>query len=184
MSQDKSELDQAREEFGLLRSDPQKFLQLTNEEIRQNPNSPSAYLSRNWAWERLGRRDLALADLAKAISIEDQGATRYVRGVLLGKMRHYQEAIHDFDRSQALDPEMWPATPGPIHRALCHASLGNVNAALADCASLPEHHWMPSFDGAPGGNKQEVTDEIRRLATSVRDACRQRGCPLAHPADS
>jgi hypothetical protein len=63
---------------------------------------------------------------------------------------------------------------GPLYRADCHASLGNVEEALADCAMLDEEHWTPGMDGTPAGHKSDVTAEIRQLATSIRDACLQR----------
>ncbi len=176
-------MNTSKERHRLLTDHPRKFLQIVNEEIRRNPGDPIRYLHRNWAWERLGRKDLALADLTRALSIEDHPALRQVRGILLGKMRRYEEAISDFDSAQMLDQEIWPTTPGPLHRALCHASLGNLEAATADCKSLPENHWMPGFDGEPTGSKQEVTDEIRRLAVSIRSAShRQPGDNAAGPS--
>ncbi len=35
--------------------------------------------------------------------------------------------------------------------------------SLADCATLRDDHWTPGVCGAPAGNKDEVTEEIRRL---------------------
>ena len=55
-----------------------------------------------------------------------------------------------------------------ISLADCHARLGNLEAALADCAALRDDHWTPGVFGAPAGTKAEVTAEIRRLALALR----------------
>ena len=161
------ERSKARER--LLRHDPGKFLDMANEEIRQSPGNPAGYLHRHWAWDRLGKPDLALADLATALSLKEHPVLHLERGMLLARLHRYAEAIADFDRMQVQNPTRWPGSLGPNYRAYCHAMLGNVEAAMADCASLPDDHWMPSFQGEPGGSKQEVTAGIHRLATSVRD---------------
>jgi tetratricopeptide (TPR) repeat protein len=163
------EIEQYRARSRLLRSDPGKFLDIANEEIRQNPRDPSGYLHRHWAWDRLGRADLALADLATALSIKEHPVLHLERGMLLARLHRHSQAITDFDRMQAQDPTRWPGSLGPLYRAHCHAMLGNLDAAMADCASLPDDHWMPSLQGEPGGSKQEVTAGIHRLATSVRE---------------
>ena len=168
--------DEARRDFErnkardrLLRHDPGKFLDMANEEIRQSPGDPAGYLHRNRAWDRLGKPDLALADLATALSLKEHPVLHLERGMLLARLHRYSEAITDFDRMQMQNPARWPGSLGPNYRAYCHAMLGNVEAALADCASIPDDHWMPSLQGEPGGSKQEVTAGIHRLATSARD---------------
>lgn len=171
------EFEQFKTRHRLLRQDPGKFLDLANEEIRQNPGDPGGYLHRHWAWDQLGKPDLALTDLSTALSLKEHPALHRERGALLARLGRYSEAIADFDRMQAQDPVRWPGSLGPNYRAFCHAMLGNVDAALSDCASLPDDHWMPSFQGEPGGSKQDVTNEIRRLATSMRDTRRRQARP-------
>jgi tetratricopeptide (TPR) repeat protein len=156
--------------LAILRSDPQKFLDIANKRIRRNPNDAEAYDDRHLAWEKLGKLEQALADLDKSLSLREHLVTRVVRGDLLHKMRHYQDAIDEFDRLQAMYPEAWPFAFAALTRADCHARLGNVEAALADCASLHEETWTPGLNGLPPGDKERVTAFIARVAPVVRDA--------------
>jgi len=64
-----------------------------------------------------------------------------------------------------------------INRAACHARLGELEAALAQCARIPEDHCMPGFNGAPGGTKAQITETCRKFAAEalenkrIRDEC-------------
>jgi tetratricopeptide (TPR) repeat protein len=157
-----------------LWSDPQKYLKQVNERIRRNPNDADAYYDRHLAWEKLGKLDLALVDLDKSLSLQEHPITRLRRGELLHKMRRYQDAIDELDRLQKMQPKEWPFALAALTRADCHARLGNVEAALADCASLHEETWTPGLDGLPPGDKERITTFIAEVAPAVRDAIRQR----------
>ena len=154
--------------FTLLRTDPEKFLSLAEELVRSDPDDSRAYFTRHQAWSRLGRKDLALSDLNKTLSLEQHWVTYEARGNLLCELGRYREALDDFNRAEAMDPEEWAGGFGPLFRADCHARLGDETAALADCARLPDDHWTPGVFGAPAGNKAQVTDEVRRRAAEVR----------------
>jgi tetratricopeptide (TPR) repeat protein len=160
--------------FAILRSDPAKYLEQANEAVRRNPDDPDAYYDRHHAWEELGALDLALADLDKSLALREHPITRLVRGDLLHKMRRYQDAIEEFDRLQAMQPKEWSFAFAALTRADCHARLGNVEAALADCASLHEATWTPGLNGLPPGDREQVTAFIARVAPAVRDAIRRR----------
>lgn len=160
--------DDLLQQFHLLRSDPQKYLTLTSEFIRQHPDTPDGYFSRHWAWGRIGRQDLALADLNKVLGLEKNPVSFRERGMVLRRLGEYRKALNDFDRSESLDPKGFVESWGPLFRADCHARLGNEEAALADCARLADDHWTPGLHGAPRGNKHEVIAEIRRLAATAR----------------
>ncbi len=155
-------------EFHLLRTDPAKFLELTNKLVAQHPADANAYFSRHWAWEQLGSPELALDDLDKSLALEDHYATHREKGRVLHGMGRYEEAIASWDRSQQMEPELWPYEFGPLFRADCYARLGNEAAALADCETLPDDHWTPGLYGAPAGTKQEVAAELRRRAAAAR----------------
>ena len=155
-------------QFGLLRSEPEKYLALADEFIRQNPDDPHGYFTRHWAWERLGRMDLALADLNHSLRLEPHHVTFRARGLVHRALGRYQEAIDDLNKSQAIDPQSWAGNFSALFRADCHARLGDLEAALADCAALRDDHWTPGVFGAPAGTKGEVTAEIRRVALAVR----------------
>lgn len=155
-------------QFQLWRTDPQKFWEVTNRRVEEHPDSPSAYFGRHQAWARLGRLDLALADLDKSLSLEDHSVTHDARGKTLRGLGRYREAIDAYNRSEQLDPIEWRGGFGPLFRADCHARLGNEAAALADCATLPDDHWTPGMFSLPAGNKQEVAAELRRRAATAR----------------
>jgi tetratricopeptide (TPR) repeat protein len=155
-------------QFHLLRTNPAKFLELTNKLVARQPADPNAYFSRHWAWENLGSPDLALDDLDKSLALEDHYVTHSAKGRLLHGMARYKEAIASFDRCQEMEPEDWPEAFGPLFRADCYARLGDEAAALADCDTLPDDHWTPGLFGAPAGNKREVAAELRRRAAAAR----------------
>src|SRR5262249_47280775 len=94
--------------------------------------------------------------------------TYEARAMVLRDLGRYREAIEDFDRAQALDPKGWLKAHGPLFRAHTHALLGNLEAALADCATIERPSQALGFRGAPSGSKEQVTEKIRQLAMRVR----------------
>ena len=160
--------DDLTQNFHLLRSDPKKFLELADELVRQNPNDRRAYFSRHWPLALLGQHDLALADLDRAIALEERYGQREARGDLLRDMGRLSEAIDEYNRAESMDPKAWVGGFGPLFRADCHARLGNLESALADCATLRAEHWTPGMAATPAGSKSEVAAELRRLAAAAR----------------
>jgi tetratricopeptide (TPR) repeat protein len=161
--------DDVDRHFHLLRSDPEKFLELTNKLVGQHPADANAYFVRHQAWSRLGCLDLALADLDKSLSLEDHPLTHDARGKTLRGLGRYREAIDAYNRSEQMDRVEWRGGFGPLFRADCHARLGNEAAALADCATLPDDHWAPGMFGLPAGNRQEVAAELCRRAAAAHN---------------
>lgn len=153
----------------LMRTDPERYLAMANEVIRQNPSDPHAYFSRHHIWARLGRLDLALQDLDSDIGLSPHPVSVECRGDILCRMGRYEEALAEFNRAEAMAPQEWKEGLGPLLRGNCHALLGNESAALADCECLPDNFWMPSINGWPGGNKQQVAAELRRRAAAARE---------------
>ena len=160
--------DDLTRQFDLLRSNPEKYLGLAEQLVKQDPEDEHAYFSRHQAWVHLGRYELALADLDKSLSLAPHYVTHRARGKVLRDMGRYREAIEAFNRSQAMDPVAWMNALGPLLRADCYARLGKEKAALDDCASLPDQHWTPGIFGAPAGNKSDVAAELRRIAAKAR----------------
>jgi len=152
----------------LLRTHPEQYLRIAQDDIRQFPDDPGAYVDRHDAWARLGRLDLALADIDKAMSLEDDLGTRLQRAVLLRRMGRYREAIDEFNRCEAIDETAVTGFIYAVERAECHARLGNLEAALTDCESLREDHWQPFLNGGLGGSKSEITAAARRLAAEAQ----------------
>ncbi|HEV2264393.1 MAG TPA: hypothetical protein VGR79_07670 [Stellaceae bacterium] len=157
-------------EHKILREDPERYIEMISEFIRLDPSDSMEYFSRHHGWEQLGRLDLALKDLDQSIELRDAAMSRLSRGSILVRMGRNQEALEDFNRAESLEPEKWVDCWGPFRRADCHARLGNEAAALADCERLPEGFWSPGIHGEPGGNKAEITAEVRRRAHAAKSA--------------
>jgi tetratricopeptide (TPR) repeat protein len=164
-------------QYDLLRSDPEKFLEIAQQFVAQNPDDPTGYFTRHRAWTHLGQMELALADLDRSLALEKHYTTYEARGNLLRRMGRYLEAVADFNTSETLDRETWLGGFGPLFRAECHARLGNLDAALADCATLPDDHWTPGIHEAPAGNKRDVTTRIRWLAAAALQASQKHPPP-------
>jgi tetratricopeptide (TPR) repeat protein len=156
------------EDFKFLRREPQKYLALAEQEIRNNPNSAHAYSARYHALSYLGRKEEAFADIEKAISLHPHWVNFDRKAILLRDMGRYADAIAAFDQAEKAGPEEWPFTWGPLFRADTYAKMGNEAAALADCARLADDHWSPGVYGTPSGDKQKVAAELRRRAAAAK----------------
>ncbi|HEV8015186.1 MAG TPA: hypothetical protein VGP48_06615 [Stellaceae bacterium] len=160
--------DDLEREMLLLRTDPKRYLELAEERILASPDSSGGYFDRYQAHHRLGQYDLALADLNKALALKPHWIVYEARGNVLRALKRYQEALDDYNRAEATDTERWRGGFGRLYRAECHARLGNEKAALEDCAALRDDHWTPGHLGGIAGNKQQVAEELRRLARQAR----------------
>jgi tetratricopeptide (TPR) repeat protein len=153
----------------LLRSDPQRFLQIVNDWINENPQNPHAYFDRHMAWMTLGEPRRALNDLSKVIQLDPEPVAFRSRGQAYRHIGEYEEALKDFGRGEAIDPTQWQEDAfGLLYQADCHARLGNEAAALACCARLRDDFWTPGLDGAPSGGKAEIAEKLRRIAADAR----------------
>jgi tetratricopeptide (TPR) repeat protein len=156
-----------RQYYRLLDTHPEQYLRIADDTIRQYPDDPQGYLDCLTYWMRFEQYDCALCDIDHALALEDCVVARFQRGGVLRCLGRHREAIDEFDRVEAKAPRMF-ATLLELDRAACYAMLGNLEAALADCARLPDDHCMPGFDGAPGGTKIQVIETVRRLAAEAR----------------
>jgi tetratricopeptide (TPR) repeat protein len=156
----------------IRRSDPHRYLDITNRWIRDNPKSPHPYFSRHHAWLKLGEPRRALDDLDRSIALENEpdALSFLARGQVHRQLGEYDKALMDFDRGEALDPKKWERDIvfGLLFQADAHARLGNEVAALSYCARLPADFWTPGIEGAPGGEKAQIANELRRLAGEAR----------------
>ena len=62
----------------ILRSDPQRYLQIVNDWIRENPENSHAYYSRHLGLERIGEPRRALEDLNKAIELAPSSSAIFI----------------------------------------------------------------------------------------------------------
>ncbi len=156
----------------ILRSDPQRYLRIVNEWIKENPANIHAYFDRHSAWMRLGEPRLALEDLNTVIDLarEPDPISFFSRGLVYRHLGQYQKALEDFDRGEAIEPKRWEEDVvfGLLYQADLHARLGDEASALAYCARLPDDFWTPDIYGAPGGGKADIADKLRRIAADGR----------------
>jgi tetratricopeptide (TPR) repeat protein len=153
----------------LLRSDPQRHLQIVNKWIAENPGNSHAYFSRHFAWIKLGDPQRAIADLNMVIRLDPEPVAFWSRGEVYRSIGEYEKALADLDRAEAIDPVQWTeAAFGLVVQADRHARLGNEVAALACCERLPDDFWTGSMEGAPRGSKAEIAQELRQIAADAR----------------
>jgi hypothetical protein len=51
-----------------------------------------------------------------------------------------------------------------LFQADSHAQVGDEASALDCCGRLPDNFWTPGHEGAPGGGKAEIAEQLRRIA--------------------
>jgi tetratricopeptide (TPR) repeat protein len=153
----------------LRRADPERYLEIVNEWLRQNPRNAQAYFRRHFVWLDFGHPQRALNDLDQVIALAPTQAAFYARGIVHRHLGDHAAALADFRRGEAIDPQEWEdAGITLLDEADSHARLGNEARALDCCARLPDNFWTPGLDGAPAGTKAEVADELRRIAAEAR----------------
>ncbi len=154
----------------IRRSDPQRYLQIVNEWIRENPSNHNALFNRYQGWMEIGEPQRAIEDLNKVIELKPSQEAFLCRGNVNRYLGEYQKAIEDFARGEGIDSAEWQddIVIGLLYQADCHAQLGHEDTALAYCARLPEDFWTPGIGGAPAGDKAEIADELRRIAARAR----------------
>ena len=169
--------DELIHQWELFKKDPEKYLELTLLVIADDPNNDNHYFSLHLVLEKLGRLDESHKALDRAFELgEAQKWSRYqARGDLFLKEGRYQDAINAYNEAERGAPiEDWRTGLGPLFRAYCYAQIGDLEAALRDCETLPEDHFTGGFWGRiPGGNKQQVIMAITQYACAARDASRR-----------
>jgi tetratricopeptide (TPR) repeat protein len=170
MSDDPVELDEARD---LRRHHPQRALEINERYVAEHPNDPNGLFSRFQTWDQLGEHEKALADINRVLELEPNSGGYSCRGKFFRRMGNYQRGVEDLTRARELDEEGWKTSLDPIERADCYARLGRLDEALADCVHIEDDWRMPSVEGLPGGNKQEIIEEIKRRALAAVSAKKQ-----------
>jgi len=155
----------------ILRSDPQRYLQIVNQWIEANPENPHAYFDRHQAWMRIGEPLRALDDLNKAIDLKRQPTSLEARGEVYRYLGEYEKALADYHAAEAMDPAQWQEDAfGLLFQADAHARLGDEEEALVCCARLPEDFWTPGLNDAPAGDKVGVAARLKLIAAEARRA--------------
>ena len=153
----------------LRRDDPQRFLQITNDWLKENPRNFRAYFKRHLVWSDIGQPRCALDDLDKAIELNPTQAAFFARGMVHRRLGEHENALADFHRGEAINKKEWQDHAIPLFfQADSYAQVGDEAKALDCCARLPEKFWTPGFEGAPGGGKAEIAEALRRIAAEAR----------------
>ena len=156
----------------LLRSDPQRYLQIVNGWLKDHPSDVDVYFSRHQGWMQIGEPQRALDDLNKSAELTPKPEPIFLmaRARVHRKLGKYKKALDDLNQADALDPKAWETDVvfGLLFQADTYARLGDEARALATCARLPEDFWTPGVEDAPGGNKTEVAERLRGIAAAAR----------------
>ncbi len=155
----------------LLRSDPRRHLHIVDQWIESNPDNSHACFDRHFAWMKIGEPRHALEDLDRVVELAPEPVALRSRGEVYRHLGKYGEALKDFDRAEALNPEKWEDDAfGLLFQADCHARLGDEASARACCARLPDDFWTPGLNGAPAGDKVQIAEQLRRTAAHARSS--------------
>lgn len=153
----------------LRRADPQRFLQIVNEWLERDPQNYSAYFRRHFVWKDAGELRRALDDLDKVVELHPSQAAFCARGMLHRELGEHENALADFGRGEAMNRKEWQdAAVTLLFQADSYAQVGDEAKALDCCVRLPEKFWTPGYEGAPGGGKSEIAEELRRISTRAR----------------
>ena len=162
--------EETRSLFGLLRSDPQRFLKVVSGWIAENPANSGAYFTRHHGWMQIGEPLRALQDLDRSIELRPTQMDFLSRGDVLRHLGRYPEAIAAYRQGEAMDPRAWEeGVLGLYYQADTYARLGDEKTALAYCARLPDDFWTPGLQGAAAGGKAEVGDRLQAIAAKARN---------------
>jgi tetratricopeptide (TPR) repeat protein len=154
---------------GILRHEPERYLEIVNDWIKNDPDDIGAHFSRHLGWMRLGQPLLALGDMNKVIEYGGDQLDFMSRGEVYRALGEHEKALRDFARGEALNPADWDGHQvGLLSQADSHAKLGDEASALAYCARLHDDFWTPGLNGAPAGNKVEIAERLKEIAAEGR----------------
>lgn len=115
-------------------TDYERFLDEANRDIAADPTGDRGYAERGYAYDGLGQYETAIADIDKAIEINDRESLYFgERGYAYYKLRNYERAIEDSTMALSLDPKNVSAY---INRALARIDRSHCDSFsrdIADC---------------------------------------------------
>lgn len=105
-------------------------IRLLSQAISKGVSGVEVYELRARAYEGLGAKDLALADLNTIVATRHSEPSAYViRGDALNSLKHYDQAVSDYNRSVELDPFYVDAYLG---RGSVYAAMEKYELAIRD----------------------------------------------------
>ena len=91
----------------LRRADPQRFLEIVNEWLREDPRNFRAYFKRHFVWSEMGEPRRALDDLDKVIELAPSQPHFFARGMVHRQLGEHENALMDFHRGEAMGKKEW-----------------------------------------------------------------------------
>jgi len=159
--------EERRQYTQLLRTHPEQYLRIAEETIRKYPDDISGHTDCADYYIEMEQYDEALRHLDEVLALDPQDPIiPFERATVLRRAGRYCEALQAFDDFKEGEREF-----GDIlyaNRATCHAQLGNLEEALAECAKIADDYNLPSIYGEFGGRKAQIIDAVRRVAGAVR----------------
>lgn len=112
-----------------------ELLALSEKELKSKPDDPTLLAYRGVAQLRLGKAELAKADLLKAISLDDKAGWYYRElGNVYSDQGKYRDAIASFDKSLLLDSSVHNSCGVYAGRAYANLCLREPAKAVADAS--------------------------------------------------
>lgn len=159
--------DERRQYLRLLRSHPEQYLRIAEETIRKFPGDIEGYSDCADYYIEMELYDEALHHLDQALAMDPEDAIiPFERATVLRRAGRYREALHAFDDFKEGERQFGDILHA--NRATCHAHLGDLDEALAECAKIADDYNLPSIYGEFGGSKRQIIDTVRRVAGAVR----------------
>ncbi len=159
--------EENRQYLRLLRTHPEQYLRIAEETIRRYPDDIEGYTDCADYYIEMEQYDEALRHLDQALAVDPQDPIiPFERATVMRRAGRYREALQAFDNFKEGEEQF-----GDIlyaNRATCHAHLGDLEAALAECAKIPDDRNLPSIYGEFGGSKAQIIETVRRVAHAVR----------------
>lgn len=157
-----------RQYLELLETHPAQFLRIAEDTIRKYPDDTEGYEHCANYYSEMERYDEALRYLDKVLELDPEKIViQFERGTILLCAGRYREALQALDEVGPTDGE-WFGDVMLVSRATCHAYLGDLEAALAECAKIADDYYFPSLYGEFGGTKAQIIETVRRVATAAR----------------
>jgi len=159
--------EERRQYISLLHTHPEQYLRIAEETIRKYPSDSQGYEDCADYYVDMGQYDEALRYFNKGSVLNpDRIVIPFERATILQRAGRYQDALQAFDACQ--QDEQWLGDILYANRATCYAKLGDLEAALAQCAKIADDYHSYSAYGEFGGSKAQIIDTVRRVASAVR----------------
>ena len=135
--------------------------------FRRYPDDIEGYSDCADYYIEMEQYDDALRHLDQALAVDPEDPIiPFERATVLRRAGRYQEALQAFagwDENERQFGDILYA-----NLATCHAHLGDLEAALAECAKIADDYNFPSLYGEFGGSKAQIIETVKRVAGAAR----------------